>query len=46
MALGYLINACITGGHYTANGAILFLYSSILLEGIYPKMPSLEKLNI
>lgn len=24
MALSYLINACITGGHYTANGGMLF----------------------
>lgn len=24
MALSYIINACITGGHYTANGSILF----------------------
>lgn len=24
MALSYIINACITGGHYTANGCILF----------------------
>lgn len=24
MALSYIINACITGGHYTANGSMLF----------------------
>ena len=24
MAMSYLINACITGGHYTANGGMLF----------------------
>ena len=24
MALAYIINACITGGHYTANGSMLF----------------------
>lgn len=24
MAMSYLVNACITGGHYTANGGMLF----------------------
>lgn len=33
MAFGYIVNACITGGHYTAHGIILFSFGSIIQIG-------------
>ncbi|MBV4063088.1 hypothetical protein KSY96_02465 [Phocaeicola vulgatus] len=45
MALGYLINACITGGHYTANGAILFFVFFYFAGRYIPKDAFLGKIK-
>lgn len=41
MALSYIINACITGGHYTANGGMLF-FILLYFTGKYSKYKALK----
>lgn len=44
MALSYIINACITGGHYTANGSVLFFMFFYFADKYYPNILSQKKL--
>ena len=44
MAFSYIINACITGGHYTANGSVLFFMFFYFAGKFYPNILLQEKI--